>query len=227
MVNLQGASKARQPGQRERLSEGDVMYCVYWIRKEDHTDINTQGYVGITKDFKERMRSHGKNRKKTPLTNALKFYGFDTLVKEIVASELTQAEALSLEYKLRPAINIGWNLQKGGELGVDSSWYESDVNKLKHRSATSKATKIAIAAKDTTERRSDRAKESWKKTREARVACVTGENNPKARLTEKQVREIKYELIPQGLSNPEIAEMFSVKHYVICFIRNGKTWKHV
>jgi predicted GIY-YIG superfamily endonuclease len=226
MVNLQGASKVI-PVQRERLSEGDVMYCVYWIRKEQHTDIETEGYVGITKNFRERMRAHCKNRHKTPLTSAIKAYGFTNLHREIVEENITLEEALKIEKKLRPFPNIGWNLQTGGELGVDASWYQVEDNRSKHSIATSKATKDAIALKDTPEGRSNRAKESWKKTRDVRVKAVTGENNPKARLNEEEATYIKHKLIPYGLSNKEIGEVFRVEHYVISFIRSGKNWKHI
>lgn len=226
MTNLQGASRDHHLGQRERLSEGDTMYCVYWIRKQEHSEIYAEGYVGITINLYERIRAHKKNRKKTILTSVISKYSFDKLVVDVIATGLSQHEALLLEKRLRPGINIGWNLQTGGALGVDSSWYEDENNTAKHREATSIATKIAIATKDSTEARSSRAKESWKKTRTRRVLAVTGENNPKARLTEAQVVAIKYELIPQGMTNPEIAALFAVKPYVISFIRTGKTWKH-
>jgi len=54
-----------------------------------------------------------------------------------------------------------------------------------------------------------------------------GSRNPKALLTEEQVKEIKYILIPSGKSNKEIASLFFVKPYVISFIRIGKNWKHI
>lgn len=225
MINLQGAS--REIVQRERLSGEDYMYCLYWIKAEDHTDIYSEGYIGITKNINERIRAHKKNRRNTPFTCAIKKYGWDALTVMIIADNLSKEDVLFLENLYRPSCNIAWNCQKGGELGVESEWYSIKENSDKHRSATSVATKIAISEKDTTEARSYRAKVSWRKTRAKRVLAVTGENNPKAQLTNAQVTKIKYELIPNGLSNSEIASMFNVKHYVISFIRSGKTWSHV
>ena len=213
--------------QRERLSERDTMYCVYWIRKETHTDVFSEGYVGISKAFSERMRYHKKNRKNTPLTQAIKKYTWEHLVKEVLWDDLTQEEALLLEAKLRKAARIGWNLQQGGYIGVNPEWYVVLDNKIQHRNATSVGTKVGIQNKDTTEARSIRAKQNHIKHAESYTNLVRGEKNPKAVLTEEQVKEIKYTLIPSGKTNKEIASLYSVKHYVISFIRTGKNWKHI
>ena len=224
-MNLQGASK--EIVQRERLSERDYMYCLYWIRLEDHTDIYTQGYVGITLNFKERMRAHKKNKIRNHFTNAKLKYGWDNLIKQKIVSEISLEDALFLERLYRPNASIGWNSQQGGNLGVEPDWYSIKENADKHSQATSIATKIAIAEKDSKEARSYRAKESWRKTRDKRCAAVTGSKNPRAQLTEDNVREIKYTLIPKGLSNVTIANKFNVKPHVISFIRIGKNWKHI
>ena len=203
------------------------MYKIYWIRRREHKDIHSQGYVGITKDFENRIKAHKKNRKKTPLTDAIKSYGFDNLLIDVVEEVSSVEEALKIEASYRPSQNIGWNLQKGGELGVESEWYDNPENSAKHSEATSVATKAAIAAKDSREARSQRAKDIWERDKDSRVDWSVGEKNGKAKLKESQVREARYELIPQGFSDKEIAEMFGVKSYVITFIRKGKTWKHV
>ena len=145
MTNLQGASK--EIVQRERLSEEDYMYCLYWIRAEEHTDIYSEGYVGITTNFTERLRAHKKNRRKTPLTDAIKKYGWEALTFQIQITNITKDEALFLEKLYRPTVNIGWNNQAGGELGVEPAWYSIKENSDKHKKATSVATKQAIAEK--------------------------------------------------------------------------------
>lgn len=213
--------------QPERLSEGDNMYCIYWIHLPEHDDIHFQGYVGITSDFKRRMQAHIDNKKEYHFKNAINKYGWKNLVIEIIQENLTLREVLELEEKYRPIQNIGWNSQKGGLLGVEKEWYNIPENKEKHRLNTSKATKLGIAQKDTTEKRSKRAKENWIKNKESYKNVSKGSNNPRAKLNEEQVKCIKCELIPQGIKDKIIGDMYGVKDYVIAFIRKGKNWKHV
>jgi len=200
------------------------MYIVYWIKSSEHTDLFTQGYVGITKNLKERLKAHKKNKRKTPFTCAIKKYGFKNLIVEVLHEVATLQEALSIEETLRPTSKIGWNCQKGGELGVESSWYENEANRNKHKEATALATKEAIKLKDSKEARSNRAKDNWKTG--VYKDSFTGSKNPRALLNETQVKKIKYELL-DNYTNSEIAKMFNVKPHVIQFIRVGKNWKHI
>jgi predicted GIY-YIG superfamily endonuclease len=213
--------------QLERLSERDSVYILYWIRLDNHTDPYTEGYIGITKDFKERMRSHKKSRNKYVINNAIQKHGWDNLHKDILHENLSLKEILDLEKQYRSEERIGWNLQRGGEFGVGSDWYKDVDNRLHHANATSIGTKQAIRMKDTKEARSERAKLSWKKNAASYEGKSRGSKNGKARLNEDQVMNIKCKLIPEGLSNKDIAEQYDVKSYVIAFIRKGKTWKHV
>jgi predicted GIY-YIG superfamily endonuclease len=202
------------------------MMIVYWIRERQHEDIYTEGYVGITKkELKERVREHKKNKGNSIVAGKLR--SSQDLVWSVIHEVETLEEALSLEHEYRPFQNTGWNLQRGGEIGVESDWYSIPENSLKHSKKTSEATRRGIATKDTTEARSERAKLIHKNKPESYKDIVKGENNPRAILTEADVRRIKYELFPRGLKNPEIAAMFGVKPYLISFIRTGKNWKYV
>lgn len=199
---------------------------VYWIREKDHSDIYTQGYVGITKKvLKERVREHKKNKKNSIVAGKLRQH--KDLVWTVVHEVNTLEEALAIEASYRPSQNIGWNLQKGGEIGVEPEWYSIQENGQKHSMKTSEGTRRGIAAKDTKEARSKRAKDNHKNNPESYKDIVKGENNPRAILTEADVVRIKYELFPQGLKNFEISAMFGVKPYVISFIRTGKNWSYV
>jgi len=199
---------------------------VYWIREKDHTDIYTEGYIGITKKtLKERVREHKKNKSNSVVAGKLRKY--TDLVWSVVHTVETLEEALALEAEYRPTQLVGWNLQKGGELGVEPEWYAVPENSQRHSMKTSEATRRGIATKDTKEARSERAKLNHKNKPDSYKDIAKGERNPKALLSETDVVKIKYELFPQGLKNPEIAAMFGVKPYVISFIRTGKNWKHV
>lgn len=232
LIDLEAGStatgrKLEKSLQRERLSEENYMYSVYWIKLESHINPHTEGYIGITTNLKERLRAHKKNRRKLPITSAIKCYGWDNLIVEVLHENLKLQEALSIEFLLRPDIRIGWNCQKGGELGVESSWYNNEENRQKHKEATAKATKKAIALKDSTEARVERAKQNWINRKNSYRDISKGSKNPRAILNEEQVWEIKYILLPSGIHYKEIATMFCVKPHVIYFIKSGKNWSHI
>jgi predicted GIY-YIG superfamily endonuclease len=203
------------------------LYCVYWIHLEDHNDPYESGYIGITKNFRNRLYAHKSNKQKSHFKYAINKYGWDSLIKEILCENLSLEDALMIENNIRPDENIGWNSQRGGYLGVNSEWYHLLENSNKHKQATSIATKIAIGIKDSTEKRSLRQKIAFQKHKDSYLGKVQGDKNPRAILTNENVRIIKYELLPLGLSNEEISVKFNVKPYVIGFIRSGKNWKHI
>lgn len=216
--------KQEKSGQRERLSEGNQMHCVYWVRLESHDSPEYQGYIGISQNLPERLRAHRKNRRKSHFVAAINKYGWDNLIVEILHESLSIQEALSIEAALRPTQSIGWNCQRGGELGVEASWYDIEENRQKHSEATAIATKRAIAEKDSTEARAERARENWRKS-PAYAGVSVGSRNPRALLTEDQVREIKKRL--HSCTTRDLATEYSVKLHVIQQIKSGKNWSHI
>lgn len=86
---------------------------VYWIHHAEHTDMFTQGYIGITKDIKKRWSDHAKRTANNHLLHAIKKYGWDSLVKEVILVA-DEAYCLMVEAKLRTEDKIGWNIAKGG-----------------------------------------------------------------------------------------------------------------
>jgi len=90
-------------------------FCVYWIRAQSHTDLMTQGYVGVSGNVEKRFASHkgmwaGTNKH---LRHAIKKYGWENLVKSVVLIA-EKDYCLDIEQKLRPSDKIGWNLTTGG-----------------------------------------------------------------------------------------------------------------
>lgn len=212
--------------QPERLSEKDNMYCVYWIHLKNEIDLN-KGYIGITSNFSNRLKSHIRNKNKTHFKNAISKYKWSNLIKEIIHINLSLDKALSLEEFYRPIQNIGWNSQKGGIIGVEKEWYLIEENKIKHSKNTSEATIKGIQENDSKENRSLRAKENWKKNLDSYINLSKGSNNPRAILNEEQVKCIKCELLIQGIRDYKIAKLYNVKPYVISFIRRNINWKHI
>lgn len=125
-------------------------YSVYWIHHPEHTDMFTQGYVGVTNRYKRRLYEHTRQKKNYHFKNAINKYGWDTLVKKqlIFADE---NYCYDIEKKLRPSENIGWNLAIGGgkppmfcgklfQLG-QASWNKGKKHSEKHLKNMSQARK--------------------------------------------------------------------------------------
>lgn len=109
---------------------------LYWIRHKDHTDMFSQGYVGISNNINRRWSDHSKGAtNSTYLKNAIKKYGWENLVKEIVLIA-DEKYCLNIENKLRNIAGLGWNIVPGG--GMPPS------QKGKKRSNKTKAKKSGI-----------------------------------------------------------------------------------
>lgn len=202
------------------------MYTVYWLHLKNQTNQELEGYIGITNNLEERIRQHKKHKRKHPLTHAMRKYGKQNILVDILATDLSQEAALNLENKLRPKEKIGWNLLAGGQLGVTSEWYQSETNKKAHSKATSIATRLGIQLKDTREKRSARAKKAWDEGKYSTIT-VRGDKNPRATLTEQQVFKIKHEELATCTNYKALAKAYNVSPYVIWSIKSGRSWSHI
>jgi|ERR1017187_4140587 hypothetical protein len=84
---------------------------LYWIHLPEHTDILLEGYIGVSRDPIRRLSNHKTGKRNPHLTNAFAKY------KDIIHTILLQGEeeyCYEIEEKLRPTINIGWNITSGG-----------------------------------------------------------------------------------------------------------------
>lgn len=86
---------------------------VYWIAHKDHTDMFSQGYIGVSKNHKKRWYNHSWKRENVHFNNAINKYGWNNLQKKIVLIA-EDDYCLDIEAKLRPTKNIGWNIAIGG-----------------------------------------------------------------------------------------------------------------
>lgn len=92
----------------------DTVPCaLYWIRLPEHSDMRSEGYIGISKDANARWKWHRKSKENPHLKSAIEKYGFDHLVKQIVLIA-DKSYCLDIERKLRPSRKIGWNIETGG-----------------------------------------------------------------------------------------------------------------
>jgi predicted GIY-YIG superfamily endonuclease len=99
-------------------------YCnltfVYWIRKPEHTDKYTQGYVGVTNNPERRWKEHTQQARlnthcNSYLENVICKYQENLVYEIIYLGE--KIACYKLEKTLRPAPSIGWNLMSGGIMG--------------------------------------------------------------------------------------------------------------
>jgi hypothetical protein len=91
---------------------------VYWLKLPHHNDWQTQGYIGVSKDPKERFRHHLKNsigdyHSDKVLSKAIKKYGKNLIQQQIMLCS-TKEICYSIEKKMRPKAFIGWNMREGG-----------------------------------------------------------------------------------------------------------------
>lgn len=95
-----------------------MTHVVYWVRLQSHTDIKSQGYVGVSKNYVVRLQKHwfDSNCSKLHVHKAMKKYK-----EQVVSSIISQGDieyCYALENLLRPEANIAWNSAAGGELAV-------------------------------------------------------------------------------------------------------------
>ena len=90
------------------------MFKLYWIKYPNYTNPNTEGYIGITSQtIEKRFTDHKYNKKNKLLANRCKKENVDVVC---LHENLTQEQARLMEEQYRPSENIGWNINKGGDL---------------------------------------------------------------------------------------------------------------
>jgi hypothetical protein len=102
-------------GQQHQKSGSSI---VYWLHLPEHDDIFTEGYVGITKERAVRRWQSYKNQtkklhKQYAVRRAIAKH-HDKIICEVVVVAESRDYCESIEAKLRPSNNIGWNIAKGG-----------------------------------------------------------------------------------------------------------------
>lgn len=107
-------------------------HVVYWIRHKNHTDIKTQGYVGVTNNFNRRMIKHSHDAStgsKYTVHRAIRKYGEDIIKSAVVCGD--EEFCYFVEAELRPEAETGWNLAHGGLIPPLAGKSHSDETKYK------------------------------------------------------------------------------------------------
>lgn len=125
----------------KNLTDGidfDAEAYLYWIRLPEHSDISTQGYVGITSNPKRRLTGHNHalaskkgTKRKGYSKKFVKHYDESSLLFEVVNCG-SRDQIQQQEYMLRPDVGIGWNVAVGGEInGVCSRYKHGGTSNLR------------------------------------------------------------------------------------------------
>jgi predicted GIY-YIG superfamily endonuclease len=93
-------------------------HSIYWLRHKNHSDLFSEGYIGVSINPKERIRHHFKNaiggyHSDKNLSKAIRKYGKDQIVVDILLIG-DKEYCYQTEKKLRPNSFIGWNMREGG-----------------------------------------------------------------------------------------------------------------
>lgn len=94
------------------LVGGSAYMCyLYWIHLPEHTNIMTQGYIGVSNAPKRRLWEHHNITENPHLQNAFNKYNN---IKFSILLQGDEDYCYIMEEKIRPDIKIGWNINKGG-----------------------------------------------------------------------------------------------------------------
>lgn len=114
-----------------------ISCSVYWIRAQHHSDLMTEGYIGVARDANKRWKyghfwSQKNNRHDNPkFSNAIAKHGWDNLIKEILVIA-PEDYCYELEAKIRAFEQTGWNIAIGGHKPPISKFRGADyVSPLK------------------------------------------------------------------------------------------------
>jgi group I intron endonuclease len=182
-------------------------------------------YIGQTVNVKSRWSSHllsARNGVETLLYRAVRKHGKDNFSFEVVEEAYSREELDELEIYYIELYNTfkgrGYNMSVGGTghpKGEDHPFYGGT-----HTEDARKRIGDAHRGKLVSD-------ETRKKLSELKIGKVSGEKNPNAVLSEKQVLEIIDLINSKKYIQQEIADMYGVKQLVISRIKTGRTWKHL
>ena len=89
---------------------------VYWKHTPDMTDYHTEGYIGISKHYEERMKQH--DRDAYVRNSLLRVHEQMRINEGNVNTEIifegNYNDCIDYEEELRPSWHIGWNMAIGG-----------------------------------------------------------------------------------------------------------------
>lgn len=115
-------------------------HTVYWIHLSEHTNINTEGYIGVSNNPKRRLSEHirSASKKNANTLFSSKLIAHKTEIMQTIIYHGTEESCYQLESSLRSKKNIGWNINVGGLRPPDKTGWSPSVETLEKRSKSLK-----------------------------------------------------------------------------------------
>jgi len=194
---------------------------VYWIHLPEHTDIYSQGYVGVSENPTKRLKQHLTEAKNNTHVNPylLRVLNKHSVVQTILYSG-NSIDCYTLELHYRPKKLIGWNINKGGICPPSKKGWRPSEKTLSKRSNSLKGIV-----------RSETWCQNLSESKKGEKNGMFGKNNPcseQKRLTIIRAKNLKnYELYKQaialmnnGLSADKTAVQLSIGRGVCFALKN-------
>jgi group I intron endonuclease len=214
-------------------------FIIYKIQNK----LNGKVYIGqTTTGLNKRMRAHLSNKNHNGIDGALRKYGIDSFEITVVAKAISIDELNELEIKFIEDENClapnGYNLHTGGKNHICSEITRERLRKSaigrvvseETKAKMSKAGKVKVFTeehrKNISISTSGKPKEYMKYAPQNQKGFHSGENHPRAKLTNQQVIDIK-KYIKEGYRNKDIGEMFGTTGRHIALIKIGRAYKDV
>lgn len=179
------------------------MNYVYWLHNHDCLDIETQGYVGVTKDLDTRLSAHKRRNPRIPEDVQMK-----------IIFEGSREDCFELEEKLRPEPRIGWNSAAGGKHGWKIGFSHSDETKEKLKSAWTNERKEIASKWKAQENKKLKGQKRPKQSK-----AISGKKNPMYGNTHSEEAKAKISAVHKGKTPHNKSELYCIH----CHARASKS----
>ena len=146
-----------------------IKYSIYRLTNK----VNGKVYIGVTKNLKKRMREHSYASNDFLISRAIRKYGWDSFVKEVIEETENGPEAYDI---LEPRyiaehnsndISVGYNLTEGGQGSTGYSPSEEARQKMREAKLGKKQSPEAVRKRSESLKGRKFSKESRQKISEA------------------------------------------------------------
>ena len=178
---------------------------VYWLRLLEHTDMFSEGYIGVTKrTAKSRFYEHVHKSKESNsyLHNVIRKYGEGSIVVEtLVICDVDYA--YELESKLRPDKCIGWNLAAGGY----NSGQGRNKSKIEKELRKSDEALMAVPLTDEDKLKTSKSRKSYYRSSKPLPVGVSATTNIKV----WSIADELFEAFQSGMTRQQICDTFGIE----------------